>query len=222
VGHALAPRWSSARHEHCEELKVCHPESWLTIVKPAAEKERPFRRGFAEIHKGGCMQIRFYRPSDLEALRALTEEAFEGVSIDHNIEAVFGTIAGRDWRWRKARHIDDDVAANAGGAFVAEEDGEIIGYITTRVDPEAGIGQIPNLAVAAAARNCGLGRQLIERALDYFRALGLTHAKIETLDQNAIGQHLYPACGFREVARQIHFVMDLNSDPKEVQNGGRD
>jgi ribosomal protein S18 acetylase RimI-like enzyme len=156
------------------------------------------------------MQIRTGLPSDLETLRSLTEEAFQGVSLDHNIEAIFGIIAGHDWRWRKARHIDADVAANPQGVFVAEENGTILGYVTTRVDLEAGIGQIPNLAVAATARNRGLGRQLIDHALAYFRSLGLTHAKIETLDQNAIGRHLYPACGFREVAKQIHFVMELN------------
>jgi ribosomal protein S18 acetylase RimI-like enzyme len=158
------------------------------------------------------MHIRSYRPSDREALRSLTEEAFHGVSIDHNIEAIFGMIAGHNWRWRKARHIDDDVAIHPDGVFVAEEDGRIIGYITTRVDREAGVGQIPNLAVAAAARNRGLGRQLIEYALQYFRSLGLSHAKIETLEQNPIGRHLYPACGFKEVARQIHFVRDLSSE----------
>ena len=158
------------------------------------------------------MQIRTYLPSDLEALRSLTEEAFQGVSIDQNIEEQFGTIAGHDWRWRKARHIDADVAANPEGVFVAEENGKVLGYITTRVDREAGIGQIPNLAVAATARNRGLGRQLIEFALAYFRSLGLTHAKIETLEQNPIGRHLYPACGFREVAKQTHFVMELKRD----------
>lgn len=155
------------------------------------------------------MEIRVYRPSDHERLRALTVASFAEVSIDRNIETHFGIINGHDWRWRKARHIDQDVAANPGGVFVAEEDGLILGYITTRVDTEAGIGQIPNLAVAAEARNRGLGRQLIEQALRYFRSLGLSHAKIETLEQNPIGQHLYPACGFHEVARQIHFVMAL-------------
>ena len=155
------------------------------------------------------MHIRLYRPSDLEALRSLTVQAFQGVSIDHNIEAVFGTIAGHDWRWRKARQIDAAVAVHPAGVFVAEEDGEVIGHITARGDAEAGIGQIPNRAVAAGASNRGLGRRLIEHTLKYFRSLGLTHAKIETLDQNPVGRHLYPACGFKEVARQIHFVREL-------------
>lgn len=155
------------------------------------------------------MRIRPYEPNDLPILRALTVDAFEGVSIDHNMERRFGLIAGRDWRFRKALHIDHDVAANPRGVFVAEDGGEVVGYITTRVDHETGIGLIPNLAVAASYRGQGLGRTLIEHALDYFRAAGLTHAKIETLDQNPVGRHLYPACGFREVARQIHFVREL-------------
>jgi ribosomal protein S18 acetylase RimI-like enzyme len=155
------------------------------------------------------MNIRNYRPDDLAALRSLTVDSFQGVNIDQNTERRFGLINGHDWRWRKARHIDADAAANPEGIFVIEEGGAVIGYITTRVDQEAGIGHIPNMAVAAAARNRGLGRLLIERALDYFQGQGLTHAKIETLDQNAIGGHLYPACGFEEVARQIHFIKDL-------------
>jgi len=92
---------------------------------------------------------------------------------------------------------------------VAEEDGQIVGYVTTWQDRAGGIGHIPNLAVAALHRNQGLGRTLLEHALNHFRAAGLTHAKIETLAQNAIGNHLYPSLGFVEVARQIHFVAKL-------------
>lgn len=155
------------------------------------------------------MHIRPYQPSDLEHLKGLTTAGFVGVSIDHGIEDSFGLINGHDWRWRKARHIDDDVARDPAGVFVAEENGGIVGYITTWQDGEAGIGHIPNLAVAASHRNQGLGRTLIERALHHFRASGLTHAKIETLAQNAIGNHLYPSLGFIEVARQVHFVAKL-------------
>jgi ribosomal protein S18 acetylase RimI-like enzyme len=155
------------------------------------------------------MQIRPYQPADLPHLKRITVEGFQGVSIDHGIEQVFGPIGGRDWRWRKARHIDDDVARDAAGCFVAEHEGQIVGYITTWQDREAGIGHIPNLAIDAAFRNQGLGRQLIEHALEYFRHCGLTHAKIETLAQNAVGNHLYPSLGFVEVARQVHFVARL-------------
>src|SRR5262245_2493226 len=155
------------------------------------------------------MHIRPYQPSDLADLKRLTIEGFQGVSIDHGIENAFGVINGHDWRWRKARHIDDDVARDAAGIFVAEEEGHVVGYVTTWMDREAGVGNIPNLAVAASHRNQGLGRALLEYAMNHFRASGLTHAKIETLSQNAVGNHLYPSLGFIEVARQVHFVAKL-------------
>jgi ribosomal protein S18 acetylase RimI-like enzyme len=155
------------------------------------------------------MHIRPYCPSDLEELKRITVEGFTGVSIDHGIEEQFGSINGHDWRWRKARHIDADVARDPAGVFVAEDDGQVVGYVTTWLDRAGGIGNIPNLAVAATHRNQGLGRTLLEFALDHFRQAGLTHAKIETLAQNAVGNHLYPSLGFVEVARQVHFVAKL-------------
>ncbi len=157
------------------------------------------------------LHIRHYRPTDLETIKRLTVAGFDGVSIDRNIEDQFGPINNRDWRWRKTRHIDFDVARDADGVFVAELDGEVVGYITTFRDHDAGMGLIPNLAVDSRQRGRGIGRKLIEFALNNFRESGLTHAKIETLDQNEIGQGLYPSLGFREVARQIHYCMALDS-----------
>ena len=154
--------------------------------------------------------IRTYRPEDLEALKEITALCFAKVSIDRNIEAQFGLIGGRDWRWRKLRHIDADVADdNARGVFVSEIDGQVVGYITTRVDPESKIGWIPNMAVLPEHQQQGLGRELIQKALDYLRQQGMECAKIETLEQNPVGSRFYPGMGFQEVARQIHYVMSL-------------
>jgi ribosomal protein S18 acetylase RimI-like enzyme len=155
------------------------------------------------------VSLRLYRADDLEAIKKLTVDSFSGVTIEENVETALGVLNGHDWRWRKARHLDEDAAANSSGIFVAEAQGRLVGYITTRIDREAGKGRIPNLAVAEEFRGQGLGRVLIERALEYFRAEGLVYAVIETMAQNAIGQHLYPACGFVEIARQAHFARKL-------------
>ena len=45
----------------------------------------------------------------------------------------------------------------------------------------------------------------------------MTVAKIETLEQNVIGRHLYPAIGFVEVARQIHYAMPLTETETETK-----
>ena len=55
----------------------------------------------------------------------------------------------------------------------------------------------------------GIGRALIEHAVEYFQREGMAYAMIETMAQNEIGQHLYPSCGFVEVARQVHFARKL-------------
>lgn len=153
--------------------------------------------------------IRSYRPNDLDAIKRLTVDSFVGVTLEQNVENALGILNGRNWQWRKSRHLDEDAAANPDGVFVAEAGGRVVGYITTRIDREAGRGRIPNLAVSADARNHGLGRRLIERAFDYFRSVGLEYAVIETMAQNAVGHHLYSSCGFAEVARQVHFARKL-------------
>ncbi len=153
--------------------------------------------------------IRHYRAEDLECLRRITVDTFGAVALDQMMEDRLGIWNGRDWKMRKADHIDDDCTANPDGCFVAERAGEILGYITTRVDRVNSIGRIPNLAVVEAARGLGLGRRLIHHALDYFREQSLKVAKIETMASNVIGQNLYPSCGFEEIGRQVHFGMRL-------------
>jgi ribosomal protein S18 acetylase RimI-like enzyme len=155
--------------------------------------------------------IRLYREVDRQRVRDLTVSGFEGVSIDHNIDSRLGPIAGRDWRWRKSRDVDLDIDVLGAELAVAEdaETGAVVGYVTMQCDAETRIGWIHNLAVAAGLRGGGLGRRLIEHALAHFRAAGMTVAKIETLEQNPVGRHLYPSVGFIEVARQVHYAMPL-------------
>ena len=153
--------------------------------------------------------VRTYKPEDLDTIKEITVICFEGVSIDHNIEKTFGQFAETDWKARKAAHMDDDAAVNPEGIFVWEEDGKVIGYITTRLFHDALIGQIPNISVLPGHQGKGIGKALM-KAFDYFEAQGMKVAKIETLDQNDIGQNFYPSTGFKEVARQIHYAMPLS------------
>ena len=153
--------------------------------------------------------FRPYQSADHSRLRQIMVAAFDGVSIDQGIEREFGPISGRDWQWRKGRHFDDDVQRDAAGIIVAVQDDVPVGFVSTWIDRDAGIGHIPNLSLTPDCRGLGIGRQLVELALQRFRDAGITHAKIETLVQNNVGNGLYSSLGFREVARQIHFVAEL-------------
>jgi ribosomal protein S18 acetylase RimI-like enzyme len=162
--------------------------------------------------------IRLFRESDRAQLKTITAEVFGPAAVDYYLERRFGPIQGRDWAWRKARHIDDDIRSNAGGIFVYENGGPpragvVVGYISVSVDRDAGIGRIPNLAVAVEAQGRGVGRALVEHALEYLRSEGMLLARVETLEGNAVGEHLYPALGFERVIRQIYYATRLRKEP---------
>ncbi len=154
--------------------------------------------------------IRPCQPSDRDAILDITVRAFDGVSIDQNIERRYGPIAGVGWQKRKRAHLEADLATEAAGVLVAEVEGQVVGYVTTRTDARTRIGRIPNLAVDPEHQGQGLGRQLLEAALDHLREAGMTFARIETLEQNERCMALYPRLGFEEVARQVHFIRPLD------------
>ena len=153
--------------------------------------------------------IRPFRPADRAALVAITQRAFDGVSIDQNIERLYGTLNGVTWQERKGGHVEADIAADPNGILVWEEDGEVVGYVSCRYHPRTLIGSVANLAVRPDRQGGGIGRRLLEAAIEHLRGLGMAYVRIETLEQNDRCRALYPRLGFREVARQIHYIRPL-------------
>jgi ribosomal protein S18 acetylase RimI-like enzyme len=155
--------------------------------------------------------IRPYTTDDLPRLQDITAQTFGPVSIDKGIEDKLGPFGQGDWRPRKLAAIAEDCRLQPDGVFVAADiTGNAIGYITTRLNPTSGIGWIPNLAVDPGHQGKGIGRALIQHAIGFLRQSGMHVAKIETLEQNPIGQALYPSLGFVEITRQIHYAMRLD------------
>ena len=144
-------------------------------------------------------------------MREITAVCFDGVSIDQNIEKLFGQIADKDWTWRKKRQIDDDIRVHPDGIFVAEVDNSVVGYINSRVDHASRIGSITNIAVLPAYQKRGIGKKLVDAAIEHLKSQGMEYVRIEALEQNAVGRHFYPRLGFEEVARQIHYIMPIDS-----------
>lgn len=151
-------------------------------------------------------------PEDAESAVLLTQEAFNGVSIDQAIENRFGVLAGRAWTQIKGDGVRIEFERTPEDCLVVRDAGRMLGYVTCPIDRTLGRGRIANLAVDRACRGKGVGRRLIYAALDRFRRAGLSQAKIETLAVNAVGQHLYPACGFVVACHESHYAMPLATD----------
>ena len=156
------------------------------------------------------VQIQPAQTSDLEMVIQLTLESFGQVSVESNIESEFGIINGTSWQDRKADHIQQDFNDPDGRILLAKYGGQTIGFVSIRLNRKSKIGVISNLAVAMVARNGGVGRALIQAAIDEMKSESMELARIETLTQNDIGKSLYPKLGFREIARQIYYCQSLS------------
>ncbi len=152
--------------------------------------------------------IRLFRESDRSRLHEITASSFKQASIHGILEERYGPLRGTTWADRKAVEINADIDAEPEGVLVAEdESGAVVGYITTITDERSGIGRIPNLAVAPNTQGQGIGKALINAALERFEQMGMDLIKIETLETNEVGRALYPRFGFEDFIHQVHFIM---------------
>jgi ribosomal protein S18 acetylase RimI-like enzyme len=158
------------------------------------------------------IHIQLAEDNDLETVIKLTLAAFAEVSFESNIESEFGLVNGLSWRERKGDHIRDDFGDPDGRVLLAKRSSQTIGFVSIRLNRTSKIGVIANLAVAGTSRNGGVGRMLIQSAIELMRVESMELARIETLVQNEIGQSLYPKLGFRELARQIYYCQDLREE----------
>lgn len=160
----------------------------------------------------GQYTIRKAVTSDRQAILQIAKAAYDGVSIDERI-AKLGGEDGELWRERKAQDVAHTLESFPDGALVATTpDGQVVAFVTTEIVSYKELGHVVDLAVQAAHRGKGVGRRLLEQAIDYLRRQGVKYIKIETLTSNPAGMHLYPDCGFVEVARQIHYAMVVKPD----------
>ena len=92
---------------------------------------------------------------------------------------------------------------------MGELDGRVVGFVCCRLYSHRSTGHVANLAVVPEFQGKGVGKALMHAALEHFRDRGMRYARIETLEQNARAQNFYPALGFKEVGRQVYYLLKL-------------
>ena len=97
-----------------------------------------------------------------------------------------------------ANEAEFDRALAANGLFVAEEEGELVGFVSSW--PDGGVARIGDLYVAAAARRGGAGKALVETVIENQRGRGASHL---LLNANLAALTFYERLGFREESRNL-------------------
>lgn len=89
-------------------------------------------------------------------------------------------------------------------SFVAvDAAGVIVGYVfAVRVEDA---GEILNVAVSPVHRQRGIGRRLVEHALDVLSQHGVAQVFLEVRESNAAARVLYEALGFESIGRRRRY-----------------
>jgi len=153
------------------------------------------------------------RDDDRTCILRITAETFGPASIDRNIDERLGSVASSDWIHRKCLVVAAECDNHSNVLVAVDPEDRVLGYVTLRWDAATRVGGIPNLAVDHPHQGGGIGRALLEAAIESLRDRGADLVRIETLEQNPVGRHLYPSLGFVEVARQIHYALRLDTEP---------
>jgi ribosomal-protein-alanine N-acetyltransferase len=97
----------------------------------------------------------------------------------------------------------DRVARGEMAGWVAEENGEVIGFLVgRRVTSDL---EILNFAVRADDRRRGIGAELLRAALDWAHAFQAAHAILEVRASNLAALHFYERYRFEVVGRRARY-----------------
>jgi GNAT superfamily N-acetyltransferase len=95
-----------------------------------------------------------------------------------------------------AKPLAEFAMSGAGRLWIAEHAGRVVGSIAM-VDAEEGVGQLRWFLLVPEARGLGLGRRLLDAALDYGRARGFWRVFLWSFTDLADAIRLYERAGFK-------------------------
>ena len=141
------------------------------------------------------LHIRPATKADAEAVLALAHRLREGVAPWRDEAAVAAAVRG----WVEGSLASIGELGHA--MLVSEQAGEVVGFVSVSPgrhwsgEAEATIGE---LVVAPAVEGRGLGRALVEAALEHARADGYQRISVSTGAANARARALYARLGFED------------------------
>jgi len=108
------------------------------------------------------------------------------------------------------QHFDEELdglrkmyAAPNGGIILAEEESEIIACIGIRKISES-VGELKRMYTRPGHQNKGIGKILLEKALQLAKDCNYSVVKLDTLNYMLPAIHLYQQAGFYQIAPYYH------------------
>src|SRR2546423_9617546 len=129
------------------------------------------------------MAIVPFQPSHLDGFRSLVSETLREFGFDPDPE-LDGDL--------------EDPAATYAALWVADDGGAVVGSVALRDLGDRRV-ELKRMYLRPDQRGRGLGKQLLELALDWARANGMRAVRLDTSERMVAARRLYEANGFERV-----------------------
>ena len=149
------------------------------------------------------MTIREYRPEDFEQLFKIDQAAFVPALAYSRVELRYYVTA------RRSRTL------------VAEEDGEVVGFVNAR-GAQRGWGMVTTLDVAPGRQRQGIGGELLAAIEEWLGGEGVRVVSLETPADESGARQFYEKHGYRlggRVPGYYHGRLDAFSMVKRLDGG---
>ena len=155
---------------------------------------------------GETVTIRRARLEDEAALGRLGEML---VALHHGFDAARFIAPGPGTRRGYGEFLIGETRRADAFVLVAEMDGAVAGYLYAASEGRDWMslrgpaGVVYDIVVDPERRREGVGRRLVEHALEALQAMGATQVVLSTATQNAAAQRLFAAAGFRPTMTEM-------------------
>jgi ribosomal-protein-alanine N-acetyltransferase len=109
-----------------------------------------------------------------------------------------------------SRFFLQELEVSASRSILAEIDGKILGYVIFWLLPDA--VDIHNIAVRKEYRRQGIGRLLLQHAINEGQRQSLVRVTLEVRKSNLVAQRLYRSVGFQATGLRKGYYLDDGED----------
>lgn len=141
------------------------------------------------------MNVRRGQVADAQAVYQISEASF---SVSWSLAAITEDLAHKDALY-----------------FVAEEQGEVVGFVGMRKVLDE--GEITNVAVSTQKRDKGIGGKLVAALLEACIAEGVVNVLLEVRQSNAPAQKAYEKNGFVVISKRKGYYQQPKEDALIMQ-----
>jgi len=162
-------------------------------------------------HRIADITIRpFDAERDAERVQVIVGEIWAGGD-DAIMEKEFGVIGGRSWSEWVSQSVLSYLKADESRSFVAEHNGEVVGFCSYVIDEARSRGTVGYNGVARDQQGRGIGSAMLDFVLSGMRAEGMEYAGVIVADNE---EHLparrnYEKHGFRRLTGYQYMVQKL-------------